>query len=245
MYSKLTQPPLQDWQTHQQHLNEKGYSITPPIYTSVELDAISQQLALNLNSTPTDHSILNCRAILNKVPTLYSFIFKPELLNFIKTIIGKQYFIVKSIYFDKPKSYNWVVPFHQDITLSILKKENQKGYHHWIKKEDAWSVQAPVEVLNTIYTLRIHLDDTTPDTGALKVWPHTHLLGIMRKEKLAANFQHEVVCEVQKGAVMLMRPLLWHASGKSDGGQRRVLHIEISNYQLPNPLRWAEYKNLD
>jgi ectoine hydroxylase-related dioxygenase (phytanoyl-CoA dioxygenase family) len=46
---------------------------------------------------------------------------------------------------------------------------------------------------------------------------------------------------VEEGGIMLMHPLLFHASGKSTGNlPRRVLHIEFSNQALPEGLNWSE-----
>jgi len=40
---------------------------------------------------------------------------------------------------------------------------------------------------------------------------------------------------------MLMRPLLLHASGRSQGvKQRRVLHIEYAGFTLPAGLDWSD-----
>jgi hypothetical protein len=51
----------------------------------------------------------------------------------------------------------------------------------------------------------------------------------------------EVPCYLSAGDVLLMRPLLLHASGKSLGrGHRRVLHIEYAGPQLPRGLQWHE-----
>jgi hypothetical protein len=41
------------------------------------------------------------------------------------------------------------------------------------------------------------------------------------------------------GAVLLMRPLLLHASSKASGsGLRRVLHLLFAPRALPHDLRW-------
>jgi hypothetical protein len=45
---------------------------------------------------------------------------------------------------------------------------------------------------------------------------------------------------VAEGGVMLMRPLLLHASSKCrTGAHRRVLHIEYAGCDLPSGLQWA------
>jgi hypothetical protein len=49
-----------------------------------------------------------------------------------------------------------------------------------------------------------------------------------------------VACPLPRGAAMLMRPLLLHASSKATGtSQRRVLHFLFGPPQLPFGLAWA------
>lgn len=60
---------------------------------------------------------------------------------------------------------------------------------------------------------------------------------IIEKEK-------ETICEVEKGGIMIMKPLLFHASNKTTNNKRRrVIHIELSKQQLPEGLEWSE-KNI-
>jgi hypothetical protein len=51
----------------------------------------------------------------------------------------------------------------------------------------------------------------------------------------------EFTCRARAGDVLLMRPLLLYASGKSTRpGHRRVLHIEYAGFNLPPELGWHE-----
>jgi hypothetical protein len=55
----------------------------------------------------------------------------------------------------------------------------------------------------------------------------------------------EQICRVKNGGVMIMRPLLQHASNRTiNGSRRRVIHIELSNLPLPAGLAWAEKTGL-
>jgi hypothetical protein len=50
---------------------------------------------------------------------------------------------------------------------------------------------------------------------------------------------------VPSGGVMLMRPLLMHASSRSTNDRpRRVLHIELNDLELDGGLAWAERQML-
>jgi len=87
-------------------------------------------------------------------------------------------------------------------------------------------------VLERIIALRLHLDDSTSFNGPLRVLPGTHSLGVLSDQEVArmsAKIQ-PLECLSPAGGVVMMRPLLVHASSKSRGPQpRRVLHIEYAS----------------
>jgi len=91
--------------------------------------------------------------------------------------------------------------------------------------------------------LRIHLDDSTPDNGPLRVIPDSHRSGVftdLEIQELASN-SVAVECTVAIGGVIAMRPLVIHASSKSENDlPRRVLHLEYaSRIELSDGLRLA------
>jgi ectoine hydroxylase-related dioxygenase (phytanoyl-CoA dioxygenase family) len=95
--------------------------------------------------------------------------------------------------------------------------------------------------LENIITIRIHLDETNENNGALRVLPSSHLNGICRSENINWNIEKEYICDVKKGSIMLMKPLLFHSSKRTiTNDRRRVIHIEFSNMELPDGLEWSE-----
>src|SRR6266568_2540974 len=88
---------------------------------------------------------------------------------------------------------------------------------------------------------RIHLDACGPDNGPLRVIPGSHLLGKVPEARLAevvASSEQVEIC-VPQGAIVLMRPLLIHASTPSRAdAHRRVLHIEFAPAEAISPLLW-------
>ena len=51
----------------------------------------------------------------------------------------------------------------------------------------------------------------------------------------------ETICKVKAGGIMVMRPLLFHASNRTTTNtKRRVIHIEFSKADLPLGIDWAE-----
>jgi len=115
---------------------------------------------------------------------------------------GNHFFVVKSIYFDKPPLSNWFVSWHQDLTISVEKKSDVTGFVHWSEKQGQIAVQPPLNVLESIYTFRIHQDDCDETNGALRVISGTHLQGIIRPETLSYPLAGSL-CDVQTGGVMI------------------------------------------
>jgi ectoine hydroxylase-related dioxygenase (phytanoyl-CoA dioxygenase family) len=93
-----------------------------------------------------------------------------------------------------------------------------------------------------VLALRLHLDDTPADNGALRVLPGTHRMGRLsdlRISQLRGEIQ-EGVCPISAGSAMLMSPLLLHASSPAASPcRRRVLHFEFSAACLPGGLEWG------
>ena len=79
--------------------------------------------------------------------------------------------------------------------------------------------------------LRVHLDDSTSHNGPLRVLPGTHTLGVLSDEQIrdAVRRIDGVACTLERGGVVVMRPLLIHASSKATAEvSRRVLHLEYA-----------------
>ncbi len=150
---------------------------------------------------------------------------------------------VRGIYFDKCAETNWLVAWHQDLTLALKEHVEAPGFGPWSVKEGVPHVQPPMMLLEQMLAVRLHLDDTDAANGALRVLSGTHRLGRLNAETIqrCRETGDEVLCEAKAGDVLLMRPLLLHASSRSTSPRRRrVLHIEFAGFSLPKPLEWHE-----
>jgi len=173
-------------------------------------------------------------------------IFTKKLKSILQKFAGNNFFVVKSIYFDKPQNSNWYVPYHQDLTISVDKKTELEGFNYWTVKQNQFAVQPPLQILENIITVRIHLDKTDENNGALRVIPKSHLKKTYKPQNIDWKTESETICDVEKGGIMLMKPLLLHSSKRTTNDkQRRVIHIEFSNQELPKELNWAEKLVLD
>lgn len=229
------------------NLTKNGYSILENIYSASEVDQIVSLIEQSDTGNETfrkSTELFAIRQFLKEVPKAVEFIFNSNLKSLLNHLLGPNYFVVKSIYFDKPPSSNWYVSYHQDLTISVDKKLPIEGYGPYTVKQNQFAVQPPVDILENIVTIRIHLDDTDEGNGALKVIPGSHAKGIYRPENIDWTTEKESICSLLKGGVMVMKPLLLHSSSRTTTGKkRRVIHIEFSNHELPNELNWAERLN--
>lgn len=235
---------MNDLIIHKKHFDEVGYAIIVDVYNEIEIAAIKKIVAEADTSKSTfrkSGDLFAIRQFLKEIPVVVSLIFNKKLGTLIKTLFGNDYFVTKSIYFDKPGTSNWYVAYHQDLTISVDKKTNAEGFGPWTVKQNKFAVQPPVEFLQDNFTVRIHLDDTDEGNAALRVIPGSHNEGVWRMNAVNLAEQKEEVCKVPAGGVMFMHPLLMHASGRSTNNkQRRVIHIEFSNKKLPGDLNWSE-----
>jgi hypothetical protein len=149
---------------------------------------------------------------------------------------------VQCTLFDKSTQRNWHVAMHQDLSVPVLEQADPEPGRPAAHEDGLAFVQPPMSILEALVVARLHLDDCADDNGALRVVPGSHRCGRLagrRIEALRAT-NGELVCPVPRGGVMLMRPLLLHASSKSfEPGARRVLHFVFGPANLPEGLRWA------
>lgn len=229
---------------HRYNIAHNGFTVIEDIYTGAEVNALIDVIESADKSGPlfrqTD-DVFAIRQFLKAVPDVSPLLLNENLKGLISNIFGDGYFVVKSIYFDKPGSSNWFVAWHQDLTISVDKKIDTAGYGPWTVKQNQFAVQPPLHILQDNFTVRIHLDDTNENNGALKVLSGSHLKEIYRPENIDWQQEIEVNCNVQAGGVMIMRPLLMHASSRTTNSKkRRVAHIEFSRAVLADGFDWAE-----
>jgi ectoine hydroxylase-related dioxygenase (phytanoyl-CoA dioxygenase family) len=238
-----------DLDVNEQEIRRNGFSVIEDVFTDTEVETILT--AINDTNPKNEtfrksNDLFAIRQFLKEVPDAIGIVFKEKLKKIIKRLFGEDYFLVKSIYFDKPATSNWFVSYHQDLTISVDQKVEIAGFGPYTNKHNQFSVQPPLNILESSFTIRIHLDDTNEENGALKVIPNSHSKGMYRPETINWDVEQEVSCNVARGAVMIMKPLLLHSSSRTTNNKkRRVIHLEFSNQLLPKAIQWSEYLNFE
>ena len=150
---------------------------------------------------------------------------------------------MRAIYFDKSTESNWLVPWHQDLTIAVDQRKDVPGFGPWSEKGGILHVQPPVEILQRMLTVRLHLDAADETNGALRVIAGSHRQGRLSAAQISdfSQRESEVICVAKEGSALLMRPLLLHSSRRAfSPSHRRILHLEYAAFSLPGGLKWGE-----
>ena len=156
--------------------------------------------------------------------------------------LGQGASLLGGILFNKTQSSNWKVTWHQDLTIAVRERREVDGFGPWTMKAGILHVQPPAEIMSRMLAIRLHLDESGPDNGPLRVIPDSHKEGRLPAERVA-NWEKTscVTCTVPSGGALLMRPLLLHASSACAVPKpRRVIHLEFAAAELPEGLEWHD-----
>ncbi|WP_395010250.1 phytanoyl-CoA dioxygenase family protein [Undibacterium sp.] len=216
----------------------QGFFVTPPLLSEIELAQLSEQLAAITSNSAAPKA--GDRQLLSHAwcSQLAQVIQQHALLC---DVLPASYRAVQCSLFEKSVDNNWLVALHQDLSIPVAEKVDHPALNAWSNKDGCWFVQAPVEVLEQLVAVRLHVDVCTEFDGALKLIPGSHQYG--KLDTTQANTLRaasaERLCAVERGAALVMRPLVLHASSKASGhSRRRVLHFVFGPQDLPYGLQW-------
>jgi ectoine hydroxylase-related dioxygenase (phytanoyl-CoA dioxygenase family) len=224
-------------------LKAQGFAVVPAVLDRDEITALISALeTLNEgDSIRRKGGVFAVRNLLVACPAIRDLAQSPKVREIASSILSDQAFPVRGILFDKTPDANWLVPWHQDVTIAVAEKHEVEGFGPWSVKAGLLHVQPPAQVLERMLSIRIHLDPCGEENGALKVLPGSHRCGrIPEQDAIRMGAESSVtICAVSAGDALLMRPLLLHSSSSATKpDHRRVIHLDFAANKLPSPLRW-------
>jgi ectoine hydroxylase-related dioxygenase (phytanoyl-CoA dioxygenase family) len=227
-----------------ENIQARGFALVQHSVTPSALESLRQGVQSCLISSQNS----NVRNLCARIPEVAQYARSPEVLTLIANLLNAKPRLIRSILFTKSAESNWQILWHQDLAIAVRSRHEVAGYSGWSVKDGIRHVQPPVSVLEQMLTLRLHLDDTDEENGALEVSPGTHKLGRIPADQAAdiARSRGTVVCRAKAGELLLMHPLLLHASKKAlNDKPRRIIHLEYAACALSPPLEWAEFATED
>lgn len=186
------------------------------------------------------------RNIIDELPELNQVWRTPATSKLLGEVLGMDFVLVRTLFFDKHPARTWTLPWHKDMTIAV--KNNSLVSSRFSKPTNKLGVphvEAPESILQNMLTLRFHLDDVTDENGPLEIIPGSHLNG-----KIDQGSQRDIKkILATAGDVLAMRPLVSHASGKSKEGttrHRRILHFEFAgDRHLEDGFEWYYHETFD
>ncbi len=214
-------------------LNDSGFELREHV---VDV-AARQRIVAELESEERYSSMAGIRRADAKLTSVAQWLQTEPLMAILSDFSLAGARLLRAIVFNKSSRSNWLVPWHQDRTIAVDKRFSAPGWGPWSVKDGVLHVEAPVEFLAEMLTIRIHLDDAATDNGCLKVLPRSHHRGKLTRDQintlLSQTQPHS--CVAPAGSALLMRPLLLHASNRMQTDRsRRVLHLEFSRSTVPD-----------
>ena len=209
-----------------------GYALIHDCVSEKSIQALEQALDTE------QHGIRN----LLSNPIVRELAGSDQLRNHVVPVLGEGCFAVRGIFFNKTRSSNWKVVWHQDLTIAVRERRDVDGFGPWTMKAGVLHVQPPAEVMSGILAIRLHLDESEFDNGPLRVIAGSHRKGRLSAEQIGSwEKENSVTCTVPKGGALVMRPLLLHSSSAcAIPKSRRVIHLEFAAAELPQGLDWHD-----
>jgi ectoine hydroxylase-related dioxygenase (phytanoyl-CoA dioxygenase family) len=204
-----------------------GFEIIPAVLERHEI----ADVAASLEEEGLERSRAGARHLMRH-RVVHQVAHDPRLVALACRFLGPSAIPFRATLFDKSPDNNWLVVWHQDTALPVRERRDVSGWGPWSVKAGIPYAHAPAAALSRVVALRLHIDDSRPDNGPLRVLPGTHTRGVMSDDEVAqlARDVQAVDCISPAGGVVAMRPLLVHASSKAETDlRRRVVHIEYAD----------------
>ncbi|HEV3079496.1 MAG TPA: phytanoyl-CoA dioxygenase family protein [Gemmataceae bacterium] len=231
-----------------QQIDRDGFAVLAAVFESREIETTLHGLETAFQ-TQQDSAIRSeaghiyaARNLLSTWPAAAALWQISPLQDVLADVLGTDCGLVRVLYFDKPPNQSWGLPWHKDMTIAV--RDNRLPSERFGKptqKAGVPHVEAPSELLERMLTARIHLDTVTEENGPLKVLPGSH-----RAAKALSNgaVKPQTIL-VERGDVLLIRPLVEHCSSRSHPNtarHRRILHLEFAaDRELPDGYAWHDF----
>src|SRR5262245_11354590 len=208
--------PLHSWA---ESLARDGFAVLPCVFSPEQVERILAEWTAALEGTHDAAKIQSqsgvtyaARNVLRLWPAAADVWRRSPLPEVLAHVLGPDFGLVRTLFFDKPPRQTWALPWHKDLTIAV--RDHSRRSPHFsrpTRKAGVPHVEAPPEVLENMLTARIHLDDMTEENGPLKVIPGSHRAG---KAPSKGDVSPQAILG-NRGDVLLLRPLVEHCSGLS------------------------------
>ena len=213
-----------------------GWALVPTAATESELTLLDQQLS----RVPANAPVHGLRDILDRCPQARILATSAGLKDIAMQALDGPVSLIRGVLLAKTPTANWHVPWHQDVLVTV-RGAALTGAHQSHLKHGLLHLRPSEPWLSRRVALRLHLDDCPAHAGALRVLDGTHRRGYVPQHELSdrlGRWRGRVI-PAQRGDILVMHPLLLHASSAAQRPGRRILHLEYCVNRPPFGTPWA------
>jgi Phytanoyl-CoA dioxygenase (PhyH) len=138
------------------------------------------------------------------LPSVRALASSRSVREIVENILGSECFAVRGIFFNKTRQANWKVVWHQDLTIAVREQRPADGFGPWTTKAGIWHVQPPLQIMESMLAIPLHLDESDSDNGPLRVIPGTQRHSRLSAVEIAASAKNNcVTCMVPEGGALV------------------------------------------
>jgi hypothetical protein len=105
-------------------VEQDGFAVVPACLDKTTVELLSEQF---------DDTRYPERNLLS-VPSVRALATSRPVREIIETVLGPECFAVRGIFFNKTRSSNWKVVWHQDVTIAVRERADVAGFGPWTMK---------------------------------------------------------------------------------------------------------------
>jgi hypothetical protein len=124
-------------------LGSQGFAIVPSLLDMAEVEQLRTRVA-NVHTTEAVRRRRETYAVRNLPqvpPEIAAFVTSGKIQALAERAMGGRAVAVRGILFDRTQNANWLVPWHQDLTICVKEKIDVPGFGLWTLKAGVNHVQ--------------------------------------------------------------------------------------------------------
>jgi ectoine hydroxylase-related dioxygenase (phytanoyl-CoA dioxygenase family) len=217
---------------------QDGWAVTEPCVPQLMLDRVLAEvepLAVDGRG--------GVRHLFEAAPSVRALATSSCVREVAEAVLGPRCFAVRALFLDRTETARWKVVWHQELTIAVRERAFVQEFGPWSDEDGVPHVQPPVELVERMLVVRVHLDDCGPENGPVRVIPGSHRVGRLSGGAIDAYRAgaEGVDCVAERGSILAFRPLILHATSRALRPEdRRVVHFEFAADPLPPPLAWHD-----
>src|SRR5258708_15247080 len=123
-------------------IDECGFSVLPNVFSEEEVQFLIESISKieREDGVRPRGGVYAIRNLLHLSPIINDFACSAKVRSIAEETFQDRALAVRATLFDKTAGANWLVPWHQELTLCLQSRRDVPGYGPWTRKAGIWPV---------------------------------------------------------------------------------------------------------